>query len=246
MGSGNLPASPPGVFSFCVAVGECRKPMNNIMKLLVPLVLGAVAGGINFWVMSQMSAKPEETVYSYVLAGEDVPIGEPFSSFERFDSTQKISAAIPWEERDVLAQNLAPRSLKKGDLILRRDLQTRETLELEKDEFGVHFSLQGVDYQPQVIRVGKKVEFVVPVKSPAVGGSGSSVTSQYERVGPFRIVSLGRQLRPSVEGANSRNAVAKTITIAVKKNDKKRLEGDLNRVLDANRAGELREIVVFD
>lgn len=222
--------------------------MNNVLKLLLPLGLGAVAGGLNFWVMSEMAARPEPTIYEYVTVKQDIPIGEPFpeEAIERFESTQEIPAAIPWDERSILFENVSPRTLKTGDLVLRRDLQTRQSLALGDDEFGVHFALQGVDYQPEVVRVGKRVEFVVPVSAPATGGPGGNVTSHYERVGPFRIVSLGRQLRPSVEGTGSGTRVAKTITIAVPKSDKKRLEGDLNRILDANRAGELREIVVFE
>lgn len=229
--------------------------MNNAMKLLIPLIIGGIAGGINFWVMSSMTAEETAEEHVYIQIAEDVKAGESFTSAEEFKTTQKIPSALRWEERHVLKGMKSPRNLKKGDLLLQRDILPRQRLDLNPDEeIGVHLSLEDVKYEPSLLTVGKQIGVVVPVlpNAPAEGGSKSPAPrlgTQFRRIGPLRVVSVGRIIEPTPGGQFADGDVdrgTQTVTVAVPKGDGKTFSRELNRLIEANRNDEISAIVFYE
>src|SRR5581483_7536119 len=89
------------------------------------------------------------------------------------------------------------RDMTLGDIVFWRDCQSTRG---ELSEAAVPVSLDGVDLVPGLLRVGNQISFVMaappapPAGPPAPPGSPGQ-GRLFEEVGPFRIVSVGDQVR---------------------------------------------------
>jgi hypothetical protein len=93
-------------------------------------------------------------------------------------------------------------------VILRQDLIAGRSLDLKPNEIAVNVSLDGVQYESSLLKVGSNIGFVVRSEAagPSVAKSGSEV------LGPYRLVSIGSAIVPSQSATSGRSA---TISVAV-------------------------------
>jgi len=139
-----------------------------------------------------------------------------------------LRTAIPWDERAVLLGRPIPRPLQAGDLVLWRDATPpdRELSPLD-GEASLPISLHDIDIIPSLLLVGEEIGFYVDgaiTTATQVKPSGSTfespimVSSQPGAkepvyVGPFRLLSVGKRLTRTQEGASS-TVDGQVITIA--------------------------------
>jgi hypothetical protein len=101
-------------------------------------------------------------------------------------------AAIPWSSRAALAGRPLLRHLKKADLVLWRDVGSgRDELAPGPDEAALPVSLEGTSIDPRLLQVGYEVSFLIAAPPPPKSPPRPGVPVEIERVGPFRILSVG-------------------------------------------------------
>ena len=190
--------------------------MKNTLKLIIPLVLGLIAGVFNY-----MALKSSVKEVSFIKAKSTIQIGETFSS----DKVEKMTimaqhaeglsdSAIRFADIGLLSGQVATRRLHAGDVILYRDTGglTGEIYDFrEGDEAALPVSLDGIPTPPKM-RVGDLVE----LKIPATAGDPES-SSKW--IGPFRLVSVGKSISNQTQVTES-----KRISVAYEENNKEQLE----------------------
>ena len=103
--------------------------MSQWLRVLVPVGLGAAAFALNAWTMSRAI-----TPHSYVMVNTNVQGGDVFEShmLDRIELSGPVErldqVLIPWNEKSLLANLPAPRSMQPGDVIFKRDLVPDEEL----------------------------------------------------------------------------------------------------------------------
>ncbi len=180
--------------------------MPSLSRLLIPIVLGLAAGAINYWVVSNTKE------YTYLAAKTEIAGGEVIESkmLGSLRSSIRIPAAIPVGEMAAIEGRAAGRRYLAGDLILRQDLVAERGIALDPaaGEIAVNVSLDGVQFEPKLLRVGTRVGFVVPATSP----QGRAVGGEFHVLGPYRIVAVGSLTAPATSQDKQRG---RTITVAV-------------------------------
>lgn len=195
--------------------------MNNTLKLLIPLGLGVAAACLNWWALENKIAP-----VNYVKVKEGIRAGERF----REDNLDKLAfrgdegslkeTAVPYRHRAVLYNTPSLRDLKKGDLVLWRDIHPH----LETGEDQLPISLEGVSVvHPRLLAVGNEVVFVIDREASKSTKTGSSSTesnnsparSDFRYIGPFRIVTVDGQVARA-ENSSGRGG-QRLITVAVRR-----------------------------
>ena len=204
--------------------------MKYLTKLLIPIGLGVLAFVLN-WLAVQPQLGRE-----FVTVNQDVALDKELteSQFAKFkivgeDFDRLKQTLVPWEERAALVGLPVRRELIKGDFIFWQDVRYVSADFLPAaDEVPLHISLEGVDYEPSLLKVGNLVGIVVPV-SPKVEGAGDGTTSaaainaelnaQFEELGPFRVLSVGErtlQKPGETDSAERRKGNERIVTLAIK------------------------------
>ena len=197
--------------------------MKNSLKLIIPLVLGLIAGVFNY-----MALKSSVEEVSFIKAKSAIQIGEMFTS----DKVEKMTimkqhaegladSAIRYADIGLLSGQVATRRLYAGDVILYRDTGglTGEIYDFrEGDEAALPVSLDGIPTPPKM-RVGDLVELKIPAS--ANDSEGSS-----KWIGPFRLVSVGKTISNQNQVTES-----KRISVAYEDKNKEQLE-ELERFID--------------
>lgn len=173
--------------------------MKNTLKLVIPLILGLIAGLFNF--LSLKSTVQEE---SFVKATRQIEIGEPFDegAVEELPLMSKYAeslknTAVLYKDLGLLSGQRATRTVHAGDIIFYRDTESLqgELYDFRKgDVAALPVSLEGVTTLPKM-RVGDRVELKIPLES------GSGTASRW--IGPFRLVSVGEEISNSTEARES-------------------------------------------
>ncbi len=201
--------------------------MSHLKRLLLPIGL-AVAAGVGHYIVLTQAVIPRR----FIAAADDLAEGQPL--LETSLRTVAISgdldalrvAAVPAEQMKAVDGRKTARALRKGDLVLYRDLAPPPPiLDLADGEKGLPVSLEGVTVEPSLLVVGQKIGFLIAgsrgIGDPVASKAASGTNTTY--VGPFRLVSVGRRLRASESPGDAQKLAvgdSRTITIAV------RLEGD--------------------
>lgn len=161
-------------------------PMSTNLKFAIPLVLGALAALVNWWSMSESEfveyiSVNRDVIPGQVLRSEDIQATAIPKNFQG----QLDRAAVPFSQNGVIDNNPIQRKLTRGDLLTFRDLgQSGPKENLSQGEEAYLLPLRGVPYDPEILFVGDLVSFVFPATSADEEGES-------ERIGPFRIVSIG-------------------------------------------------------
>jgi hypothetical protein len=166
--------------------------MNHLVKLMLAVVVGIVAAGIN-WIYLASQATPS----TFVACKEDIKRGEPITLDLLTpvgvpgDLAELRKSLIPFDERQILDGQLATRDYRTGDVIFHRDLAAPE------------------------------------------------ITSQYEEIGPYRLISVGNRFATSVKSDDSGSGSSSddTITIAVPWP----YDAQTRRLMDVTRAQRARD-----
>lgn len=214
--------------------------MKLLLNLLLPIGLAFVAGLVNFAVLSRTTA-----MQSYVEATSALKPGDPFkvSLLKQARVAAKVPGAIPWEERHVLATLKAPRAIEAGDWLLLSDVVPQDgSIQLEKNEVALNVSLEGIVIEPKLLKIGQPIGFVIrkPDPSQSTGFvSKATDSSEYQIVGPFRLVTLGEFATHDAESdAEDQTRPPKTISVAVPNSEDKSLDSEsqlLSRAIDQTR-----------
>lgn len=175
--------------------------MKNTLKLIVPLVLGLIAGTFNF-----LALKSSVKEVSFIKAKADIQIGEPFSAekVERMTILAQYSeglndSAIRFQDIGLLSGQVATRKIFAGDVIFYRDTGglTGEIYDFRQgDEAALPVALDGIPTPPKM-RVGDLVELKVP-------GKAGETDSESKWIGPFRLVSVGTSISNQTEVSESK------------------------------------------
>ncbi len=182
--------------------------MNYTIKLLIPMILGLAAAGINWMMLSSKAGTVQ-----FVSATRDIEAGETLNrnDFQSVDLPLQFQSltetAIPYSEVGLLAGQVAQRSLAHGDLLFYRDTPI-EGLFVDRREGEELFfvDVSDVALVPRLMRIGYYIWFRVPAKA-------SKLPTSPEWVGPFRIVSVGSLI--SNDGEVEKRTPA-TVTVAYK------------------------------
>lgn len=204
--------------------------MKILTKLLIPIGLGVLAFGLNWMAVQPQMGRDFVTVNQDVALDKELTESQ-LAQFkivgQEFDHLKQT--LVPWEERTALLGLPVRRDLKKGDVVLWQDVRYLSADFLPAaDELPLHISLEGVDYEPSLLKVGNQVGIVVPV-SPKVQATGDGTISaavlnaelnaQFEELGPFRILSIGErtlQKPGESDSAERRKGDEKQVTLAIK------------------------------
>ena len=204
--------------------------MKTLTKLLIPIGLGVLAFGLNWMAVQPQMGRDFVTVNQDVALDKELTESQ-LAQFkivgQEFDHLKQT--LVPWEERAALLGLPVRRDLKKGDVVLWQDVRYVSADFLPAaDEVPLHISLEGVDYEPSLLKVGNQVGIVVPV-SPKVQATGDGTISaavlsaelnaQFEELGPFRILSIGErtlQKPGESDSAERRKGDENKVTLAIK------------------------------
>lgn len=222
-----------------------------MLKLALPVGLAVVAGGLNYLALKQPT-HDYVSIKTAILAGERFPDVE--AEFVKFTVNKEIPGAILWKDLGVLHKGIVPHSLEAGDVLLLRDIaESVQRLELGPTEVAINISLEGVRFEPRLLKVGDQVGFAVRSGSLSQGTSEKVGTSgvgvSYEVLGPFQIVSLADQVRSSsryTEDSSSRSAPMTTISVAGSWNkDDSLLDRKSSRLIESNRTQAIGAVVLY-
>jgi hypothetical protein len=194
--------------------------MNNALKLLIPIALGIVAAAVNWFALQEKTAPGV-----YLKVKEDIRAGQPFTAdiLDRLevpgDSGSLRETAVPYRDKAVLYNSPSLRDLKKGDLVLWRDVKPQ----MVPGEDQLPISLEGISVvHPRLLAVGNEVTFVIDrngnktaAPSSSTGGTKSSESRpDLTYIGPFRIVTVdGQVARPEKESRGGE----RLITLAIRR-----------------------------
>ncbi len=228
--------------------------MKHLWKFLLPVLLGAAAAAANFLALaSRETAAPVGVVQVKAKSLDaDAPLPATMNGLaEQFaecklsiegvtgaanaDADEKKQAAaaiqalglLPWSDRHVLLGAGLTGDLKRGALVSPRDLRADGfDFKLEPGEQALALSLNGVDVDAGLLRVGRHVNFVVSRggndggngggggENGAGGGGANDRTTAL--LGPFRIVSVGARLAESIDGGLTDGGGGRDVTVAVR------------------------------
>jgi hypothetical protein len=177
-------------------------------------------------VINMMVLQARTNTVTFIQASRDVKLGELFTMDDLaqlpIPGTQAAllkNTAIPFENIGVLVGQPALRDFMVGDIVFFRDFDLQgETLQLRHGEVAQQVTLTGVEVPTSTLNIGNELYFFVQMDPEA----------ETERIGPFRLVSVGDRVSNSIDPTDSSGA-AKVITVAVKKapnNDEEKTQQD--------------------
>ncbi|MES2788617.1 MAG: hypothetical protein V4719_03275 [Planctomycetota bacterium] len=223
--------------------------MKLLLNILLPLGLAFVAGAMNYAVLSRTTA-----MQSYIQVNGDLKPGDAFKLplLKQVKVAARVPNAIPWEERNVLATLRAPRAMETGDWIMHSDVVPHDDagIQLEKDEVALNVSLQGVVIEPKLLKIGQPIGFVIrkaeDTAETSTTHSKNTKPSEYQIVGPFRLVTLGDVAVHEVESQDEdQSRPPKTISVAVPGAEGNKLNADSQLLAQAIEQTRITAIVLY-
>lgn len=217
--------------------------MKILLQLGIPIILGIIAAGFNWSVLSSKTSVPSKT---FVRVNASAPAGSKIdeSMLEKieFQGDEKslenlAKSAVSYDDRKAIFDQTVLRNLKTNDLVLWRDLQSARG---DLIETALFVSLADVVVLPRLLHVGANIYFQIaadtppPAQSSEKSGSTekgggtekSGPTSPVkvvpalnpadDKVGPFRILSVGELVAHKQDRKDDAGQAAQIITIAVK------------------------------
>ena len=205
--------------------------MKTLGKLLIPLGLGVLA-----FVFNWMAVQPQ-LGRNFVSVRDDVPLDKPLTASQLVpfkvvgdDFAHLKKTFVPWEERTAVVGLPVRREMKGGDLVFWQDVRYPSADFLhEADEIPLHISLEGVDYEPSLLKVGNQIGLVIQAeaerKDPSAVESANvpdELKAKFDVIGPFRVLSVGERTLESPGDNNDDTKKGNThiVTLAVKTDEK--------------------------
>lgn len=225
------------------------------MKHLFGLV-GAVILGIAAYIANYAYLANREGFTGYVQANvalvkdEDVYSQENVSEVLIAHNGPLPVNAVLWEDREFLLGSLVKRDLNAGELVTISEIGGRkEDLALESGETAVVLSVEGIQVEPGLLKVGRVVGFVVPKGrvSSTLDSETGTAPSRYEQLGPYRVVSVDDIIRVESESGVDDEVTTglSTISIAVKLNSDGAFDEEVSRLIEAQRRQTIEAITLY-
>ena len=208
--------------------------MKNLVKFIVPLLLGIGAAVFNFVVLSNSVKK-----VSFIKATQEIKIGDEFADkVERLEvldqhATSLKEAAVRFSDIGLLRGQTATRNLQPGDVVLYRDTGglVGQIYDFRGDEIAaLPVSLDGITTPPRM-NVGDLVQLKIP---PKLGDAPDAT----RWIGPFRLLSVGSEISNTAEVGESRR-----ISIAYDMKNNKRAIDELEAFIDRRYSGEEAKLI---
>ncbi len=200
--------------------------MTNLTRLLVPLGLGLLAAVFVFAAVHPQLGE-EFVIVKGPVAGNQPLVESNLSPFKIVgeEFSRLSQTLVPWADRASILGLPSKRELQKGDFVFWQDVQYASAdFALDEGELPLHMSLEGVDYEPSLLKVGNELGLIVPVASdtgrPASASRAQAAPQdlKFNELGPFRILSVGQRTLSDPVGADAGQlrGNAHIVTLAVK------------------------------
>jgi hypothetical protein len=198
--------------------------MKSFARFLIPVGLGVFAFVLH-WLAVKAQLGNDFVVIKTSVKADEVLAEAKLEKFrvvaDDFDRLKRT--LVPWEERTAIYGLPVRRALEKGDLVFWQDVQyiTSDFL-LGDREIPLHLSLDGVDYEPSLLRVGNQIGLIVPIATANTNNRPGNppaldLNTRFEELGPFRILSVGQRTisAPGEDGPAQARGDAHLVTLAV-------------------------------
>lgn len=221
--------------SFSEALNRSKTNMNYLLKILIPLGLGILAGFVNFMILQKGAAEIDfVTVETVVERGKPIQIDnlKKLSVSDKFSGL--VKSMVPWSDRGALSGKLALRKIEEGDPVFFADTDNEGGwLDLKEGEKLFPVNIGDLEFDSTLVKIGNQISFRISFdeKSP-------------KWIGPYRVVAVGSRSRNDEDGeGRSRQSNAQSIGIAHNPTDPKILE--LEAFCDKQRKGEAQMLGVL-
>jgi len=205
----------------------------RLTTLGIPLLVGLIAAGLNWYVLNQRDAPKR-----YLRVKDKVNAGTPLTA----DALEVVELSGPPDTLDQLKNTVVPagdkglvvgrsttRDLQPNDLVLWRDFVSARG-ELKKPFLPV--SLEGLSLPERLLQAGDQISFIVSRRGPPATAGGPPGELGVEEIGPFRVLSVGdltdRRELDSKERASTANH---SITIEVEYDKDKKLSPNIQKLM---------------
>lgn len=171
--------------------------MKGLTGLIVALVLGVLAVGLNWFYLESKTKNFKSTVFLGIKEDVTIKPGDPFqaSHFEAVAIPTAHAKELPefvylYEDRTILENVKALRMYTGGELILKQDYRTPmpKLKPPAADEVLLPIS---VSERSPLIEPGDNVSFLIATPELGRGGNSSQL------IGPFVVASIGNQVGSS-------------------------------------------------
>lgn len=188
--------------------------MKGLQGLLVAIALGVTGSFLNFIYLGQKAREAEKVAF-VGISEKGKERGKKFSDsdlvpvFIPKNSVGELrNFGVYYKDRDTVTGMVAIRNYAAGELLMQQDLKTPPPeLKLQSDaERAMWIPVDTKTLVPSLIVPGDLVSFIVPRLNPAMvraptssqssaaGGGEGGPKTDFETIGPFRVLSLGNRL----------------------------------------------------
>jgi hypothetical protein len=175
--------------------------MKLVGQLIVPIVLGLAAAAIHY--SSFPTAK-----FTYCQSASDIDVqfaDNPEALSNQIQESEpylkEIEGAIPWDKRGVLLGMPVSRALKAQSIIFETDIGTDRGITAGKDRVAVNVALADIPFEPEFLRVGETIGFVVEQADEATGKTSFRLLKPFKVLAVANVVteslSIGSEDRPT-------------------------------------------------
>jgi len=203
--------------------------MNNLIRVVIPLLLGLAAGIVNFVVVRGL-ATPKELVAaaSELKAGAEITNVNDGNQLVKFtvrtEHKELFKSAVPWERRGDLLHGRLTRDVTSGEAVLFTDVRAEGTdniqSQLKPDEQSYTFRV----LQSRIVTGLKIGDSVLIVNYDE--GTDSEIRKP---IGPYRVVGM----TSSTVGSSSADEFRK-ISVAVPRSNDSELKKLFSQLESAN------------
>ncbi len=173
----------------------------KMLRIILPIVLGVLAGALNFMVLRGSTAPLELTVIKSDVKADTELTEEMLDRLPVRAEKDVFKSAVPYAERGLLLGRRVLRPLAAGEVVLYADVQNLEEenirLFLKPGESTLTMPVKPARIAPGLRRgdeVGILVAKAASGAKPATLGAPAPMSRRI--LGPFRLLSLGAPVDP--------------------------------------------------
>jgi hypothetical protein len=180
--------------------------MKYLLRLLIPLGLGAVAALLNLYMVT---AQTESVVF--------LTVDKPMDQNEMFDLThakelplpqkygELLKSVVPFSDRGIVSGRVARRTIQPGDPVFYADFDLDgQWLSLGPGEELFPIELKDFSVDSKLLRIGNNIHFRVP---------NESEDEEPLWIGPYRIVAVGGKINNNFD--DDKRSISGTFSIGV-------------------------------
>jgi len=184
--------------------------MNYLLKLLIPLGLGAVAAFLNVYMVTAQTESVE-----FLMVDKEMKEGEMFDLkyAKQLNLPQKyknaLTSVVPYSARGAVSGRKARRSLKANDPVFYADFDLGDKwLSLKEGEELFPIELKNFSVDSSLLRIDNNIYFRVPDESDE---------EEPIWIGPYRIVAVGGKINNNFDDDKRNSSGAFSLGIAYNK-----------------------------